>query len=145
MIGFTVVGNPAATVMTSSPGIRRRSPSFGDVSAVKATKLAEEPELTSEQLLTPIKRASFFSNAFAKRPVVNQQSRAESTTERRSAPSMTLPETGTGGLPGLEVVQRERLALILNDQFEDLLSELLGAFAHQSSPVRLAELRCCLS
>src|SRR6202044_3436018 len=100
MIGFTVVGKPAATVMTSSPGFSRRSPSLGDVRAVNATRLAEEPELTREQLLTPIKRASFFSNAFAKRPVVNQQSRAESTTERKSVPSMTFPDTGTGDLPG---------------------------------------------
>ena len=38
MIGATVVGNPAATVMTSSPGQIRFSPSFGDVSAMKAKR-----------------------------------------------------------------------------------------------------------
>ena len=47
MIGLTVVGKPAATVMTSSPGRSRRSPSSGDVSALRATRFAEEPELTS--------------------------------------------------------------------------------------------------
>ena len=31
MIGLTVVGNPAATVMTSSPGLRARSFSCGEV------------------------------------------------------------------------------------------------------------------
>ena len=32
--------------MTSSPGLRRRSPSFGDVRVVSATRFADEPELT---------------------------------------------------------------------------------------------------
>ncbi len=44
--GLTVVGKPAAAVITSSPGVRRRSPSIGEVRAEKATRLAEEPELT---------------------------------------------------------------------------------------------------
>ena len=46
MIGLTVVGNPAATVMTSSPG----EPPLAElaaVSAVRATRLADDPELTS--------------------------------------------------------------------------------------------------
>ena len=41
--GATVVGNPAATVMTSSPRRIRRSPSLSDVSAMKASRLADEP------------------------------------------------------------------------------------------------------
>ena len=47
MIGLTVVGKPPATVMTSSPGLSWRSPSFGEVSAVSASRSADEPELTS--------------------------------------------------------------------------------------------------
>ncbi len=47
MIGLTVVGKPAATVITSSPGLSRRSPSFGEVRAVTASRSADEPELTS--------------------------------------------------------------------------------------------------
>ncbi len=47
MIGLTVVGKPGATVITSSPGLTRRFPSFGEVSAESATRLADEPELTS--------------------------------------------------------------------------------------------------
>src|ERR1035438_3543456 len=101
MIGLTVVGKPAATVITSSPGLSRRSPSFGEVSALTARRLAEEPELTSEAQRTPTKRASLRSKSSAKRPVVNQQSRAESTTELKSPPSMTLPDTGTGDCPGV--------------------------------------------
>src|ERR1700690_2238580 len=101
MIGLTVVGKPAATVMTSSPGLRRRSPSLGDVSALMASRLADEPELTSEALRTPTKRASLRWKSSAKRPVVNQLSRAESTTELMSAASITLPETGTDDRPGL--------------------------------------------
>ena len=38
-MGATVVGKPAATVMTSSPGCDRRSPSFELVSAEKASKI----------------------------------------------------------------------------------------------------------
>ena len=51
--GVTVVGNPAATVITSSPRRICRSPRRGDVKAIKAPKLAEEPELTREQYRTP--------------------------------------------------------------------------------------------
>ncbi len=43
--GLTVVGKPAATVITSSPGLRARSPNFGEVSAVSASKFAEEPDV----------------------------------------------------------------------------------------------------
>ena len=67
-------------------------------------RLAEEPEFTSEAHRTPTKRASFRSKSSAKRPVVNQQSSAESTTAPKSFPSMTLPETGTGVMPGLNSV-----------------------------------------
>jgi hypothetical protein len=87
--------------MTSSPGFSCRSPSFGEVSALTASRFAEEPELTSDALRTPTKRASFRSKSSAKRPVVNQASSAESTTALTSAPSITLPETGIGECPGL--------------------------------------------
>ena len=50
--GVTVVGNPAATVMISSPRFTRLSPSSGEVRAMKATRLAEEPEFTREQYRT---------------------------------------------------------------------------------------------
>ena len=52
-MGASVVGNPAAVVMTSSPGRRRRSPSLGEVSAASATRLALEPELTSNACERP--------------------------------------------------------------------------------------------
>jgi len=39
---------PAATVITSSPGLRRRSASLLEVSALIAKRLAEEPEFTRE-------------------------------------------------------------------------------------------------
>ena len=96
-----VVGKPAATVMTSSPGFSRRSPSLGEVRAVSASRFADDPELTSEAQRTPTKRASLRSKSSAKRPVVNQASRADSTTALTSAASITLPETGMGVTPGL--------------------------------------------
>ena len=50
MIGLTVVGKPAATVITSSPGCSRRSPSFGDVSAVRPAGSRTSPELHEERV-----------------------------------------------------------------------------------------------
>jgi antitoxin (DNA-binding transcriptional repressor) of toxin-antitoxin stability system len=65
MIGLTVVGKPAATVMTSSPGRRRRSPSFGEVSADSATRFAEDPELTRTPWRRPKRLGKRFSNSAA--------------------------------------------------------------------------------
>ena len=48
IMGVTVVGKPQATVITSSPRFTRRSPSFGEVSAMKARRFALEPEFTSD-------------------------------------------------------------------------------------------------
>ena len=39
------MGNAAATVITSSPDFTCRSPSLGEVNAVNARRLADEPEL----------------------------------------------------------------------------------------------------
>src|ERR1700753_2993417 len=100
-MGLTVVGKPAATVMTSSPGLSRRSPNFLEVNALKATRFAEDPEFTSEAERTPTKLASLRSKSFAQRPVVNHPSSTESTTEHMSAASMHLPHTGTGETPGM--------------------------------------------
>ena len=52
-MGVTVVGNPAATVMISSPRFILLSPSSEDVSAIKAIRFAEDPELTKEQKRIP--------------------------------------------------------------------------------------------
>jgi len=60
-MGVTVVGKPAATVITSSPRFTARSPKSGEVSAIKAARLAEEPEFTSEQQGTFRYCASCFS------------------------------------------------------------------------------------
>src|ERR1700749_3850252 len=104
MMGLTLVENPAATVITSSPGWIWRSPRRGEVRQEKAQRLAEEPELTSEAPRTPKKRANWRSNCVAKRPVVSQQSSEASIRLRRSEASSTLPETGTGDAPGSKVL-----------------------------------------
>ena len=64
-IGLTVVGKPAATVTTSSPGTRRRSPSLRDVSADTASRFADEPELQISACRTPSRFASSSSNLLA--------------------------------------------------------------------------------
>jgi hypothetical protein len=99
-MGLTVVGKPAATPMTSSPRLMARSPSLGEVRVLKATRLADEPELTVIRCLTPMKAASFFSNSALKRPVVSQPSRLASTMFLSSWAPMTLPEGGTTEAPG---------------------------------------------
>ena len=78
-IGLTVVGKPAATPITSSPGLMARSPSLGLVSVEKATRLADEPELTVIRYFTPRNCARRCSNMVLKRPVVNQPSSEAST------------------------------------------------------------------
>ena len=60
IIGFTVVGKPAATVATSSPSLICLSPSVGEQRVLNAIKLAEEPELTVIRCLTPKNLESFF-------------------------------------------------------------------------------------
>ena len=77
--GVTVVGKPAATVITSSPLLICRSPKRGEVRVIKAVRFAEEPEFTREQYRTPRYSASFFSNSSVYRPEVSQNSREEST------------------------------------------------------------------
>ena len=77
--GVTVVGKPAATVMTSSPLLILLSPRSGDVSAINALRLAEEPELTTDTYLTPRYSPSFFSNSSVYLPAVSQNSSALST------------------------------------------------------------------
>ena len=99
-MGFTVVGNPAATVSTSSPGFSCRAPSLGEVSALSATRFALDPEFTRLAERTPTNFASLRSNSLANRPVVNHPSSAESTTEQMSSAPITLPETGTTDSPG---------------------------------------------
>src|SRR3546814_5878883 len=98
--GLSVVGNPVAAVMTSAPGFRARSPISGDVSDAKATRLADEPELTVRTCLTPRNRPSRFSNCVLKRPAVSQKSSELSTRLRTSDGPKTRPETGTGELAG---------------------------------------------
>ena len=73
-MGATVVGKPAATVMTSSPGLSRREPSRGLDRAANASRLAEEPELHRTLPLTPRNSARLFSKASPSGPSVSQKS-----------------------------------------------------------------------
>ena len=62
-MGLTVVGNPAATEITSSPDFIALSPSLELVRQLKAIRLAEEPELTVIKCFTPMKLANFNSKS----------------------------------------------------------------------------------
>ena len=99
-MGLTVVGKPAATPITSSPGLMARSPRRGEVRAEKATRLADEPEFTVIRYFTPRYRARRSSKAVLKRPVVSQASSEASTISCSSFAPSTLPDTGTGDTPG---------------------------------------------
>ena len=61
-MGFTVVGKPPATVITSSPAFNLLSPSRGEVNEHNANKFAELPELVKLQNLTPKDFANFDAN-----------------------------------------------------------------------------------
>ena len=73
-----VVGNPAATVMISSPRLILLLPSLGDVSDIKARRFADDPELVSEQYFTPRNDAKSFSTFSAYLPAVSQKSKEAS-------------------------------------------------------------------
>src|SRR6266446_10579876 len=98
--GFTVVGNPAATVITSLPGLRALSPSLGEVRDANARRLAEAPEFEVSANRTPRNLANLFSKASLNLPVVSQKSRAESTRLCISSAPNTLPDGGTTVSPG---------------------------------------------
>src|SRR5262249_46366494 len=61
IIGLTVVGNPVAAVMTSSPGFNANFPNTGAVRQLSANKFAEEPELTKDTYRTPRNCENSFS------------------------------------------------------------------------------------
>src|SRR3989338_601992 len=100
-MGLTVVGNPAATVITSSPGCSRFVPSCFDVSALSATRFAEDPELTRETYRTQSKSLNRFSNSFANLPSVHHPSRTASMAFEISRESNTFPEGGICVFPGI--------------------------------------------
>ena len=79
--GLTVVGKPAAAVMTSSPGLSWRSRIMCEVRAEKATRLADDPELTVSTEAVPMRLANLAWKASLKRPDVSQNSRAASTSD----------------------------------------------------------------
>ena len=100
MIGFTVVGNPAAAVMISSPGPRVDRPKSDDPIAQTARRLALDPEFTRTHSRTPNHLAKRRSNSSANRPVVSQKSSALSTRLTNSRSSKWRPETATPSRSG---------------------------------------------
>jgi hypothetical protein len=86
-IGKTVVGKPAATVITSSPGFTRRSPQVWLVIALNATRFALLPEFTSDAWRKPKDCARRVSNCRVKRPAVSQNSSELSTSSATSSAS----------------------------------------------------------
>ena len=127
MIGLTVVGKPAATVMTSSPGFSRRSPSFGEVRHDRATRLADDPELTSSAWRTPNRAANSRSNWSANRPVVSQKSSDESTRwTQLLGVEDPAGARGPATRPGTNALGGEGGLVVLADQLEDLGPEGLG-------------------
>jgi len=101
IMGLTVVGKPAAAVITSSPFFNLFfSGILKEVRAVIANKLAEEPELTKVQNFFPIKPANLLSNSAALLPSVHQPSIRALTPAIISSSLNTFPETGIGDFPG---------------------------------------------
>ena len=103
-IGFTVVGNPAATVITSSPGLSCSSPSVGDVKVLSASRFADEPEFVR----TALRRLSVLANRDSNFPAIVPdaifRSSAAATSASRSSASSTAPEDRIGVSPGMNAV-----------------------------------------
>ena len=90
IIGVTVVGKPHATVMTSSPLFTCLSPKSGDVKVINASKLALDPEFTSDTYFVPNCFPNSFSNSSKYLPAVSQNSKEASTRFTISSESYTL-------------------------------------------------------
>ncbi len=73
-----MVGNAAAVVITSSPGLRGLS-TYLVHKALIARRLADEPELHTIAFLIPIYFAKLSSNSFPFSPKVSQKSILELT------------------------------------------------------------------
>ena len=67
---------------------------------MRASRLADDPELTRMAWRSPNTCANRRSNSRAKRPVVSQKSSDASTSDCSSEASNTRPDTGTGVSPG---------------------------------------------
>ena len=93
-IGFTVVGNPLATVITSSPFFMARLPSFGEVSADIANKFALEPELTDRANFAPSFLANVSSKASLNLPAVSHISSDASIIADSSSAPIFFPDGG---------------------------------------------------
>jgi len=72
------------------PNIENRIKS-GEVKALKATRLADEPEFTSRAVSRCIRPANSHSNCSVKRPAVSQKSRLACTADCISSASKTRP------------------------------------------------------
>ena len=100
-IGATVVGKPAATVITSSPGLSCSSPSVGDVKVLSASRFADEPEFVR----TALRRLSVLANRDSNFPAIVPdaifRSSAAATSASRSSASSTAPEDRIGVSPGM--------------------------------------------
>ena len=95
-----MVGKPAATVITSSPGRSRSSPRAWLVNAVMASRLADDPEFTINACRIPTLLASALSNSFVSIPDVSQKSKEAFTAASISSSPKTFPVTGIGDSPG---------------------------------------------
>ena len=119
-IALTVVGKPAATVITSSPGCSRRFPSRSlrqraDGEQVRRrAAVAEHRVPDAEQLREPLLEVS------ENRPAVSQKSSDASTRSRNSWSSKTLPGDGDRALAGDERRRSEGLRVICGDEFGNL-------------------------
>ncbi len=71
---WTPHGNPAAAVITSLPGLMRRSPRLREVNAENATRFAADPEHVSRPNFVPARAASFCSKESQNRPAVSHMS-----------------------------------------------------------------------
>jgi hypothetical protein len=119
-MGFIVVGNHEATVITSSHGFNCLSQSSFDVSVVSANKLAELQEFVVITNWAHKNSANFFSNKSSHLHSVRLQSNTDSIIYSNSFSSKTFPDTGTNDVHGIKLFFFDSISFFSNDCISSL-------------------------
>ena len=119
--------------MTSSPGTRRRSPNFGDVSAETASRLADDPEFTSKHSRMPVQRANSFSKR--SREAAGGQPEIERGIHQRAhfGGVEDFARYRHAALAGNELALREGFRAVLTYELQDHCPDEFGSRGHATN------------
>ena len=126
MIGLTVVGKPAATVITSSPGRSRRSPSLGEVSAETRQQIGRRAGVDQHAFANPEPARELASRTARRSGPWSARNRATNPPagafRRRRRPGR---KPAPAILAGHEGARRKGLRAVLAHQVQNLPAQLV--------------------